>query len=198
MSEPIPGYWTVEDIDRLTHMSIAEVAQQTGYPIEEVMRVRQLLNQRAALAEINQHRAIDWSEGHLALLGTLPDQEIAYLLGCSRQAVTAKRKALNIKPHTRIGLQWTNELILQLGRSSDRQMAEQMGVSLRTVLSKRQAQGIKAHRQPLAWTNDTLALLGTCSDGQLAQRLNCSRKTIIQKRKALGIPAHVPTTKSHS
>ncbi|TDR28831.1 hypothetical protein [Hydromonas duriensis] len=143
MNGHIPGYWTVEDIERLSHMSIAEVAQQTGYPIEEVMRVRQLVNQRVALTEINRRRGVNWSEGHIALLGTLPDQEIAYLLGCSRQAVTAKRKALNIKPHKRIGLQWTNELILQLGRSSDRQVAEQMGISLRAVLNTRQAQGIK-------------------------------------------------------
>jgi DNA-binding CsgD family transcriptional regulator len=123
-------------------------------------------------------------------LGTLSDQEIAYILGCSRQAVAAKRKKLDIAPYESSGLEWTNELILQLGRSSDRQVAEQMGVSARTILNKRQSQGITAHRTPLTWTPETIALLGTCPDGQLAQRLNCSRKSIVQKRKALGISAY--------
>ena len=193
MSIDIPDYWTGEDIERLAYMINAEVAQHTGYSLEEIARVRQLLNRRASLAELNRCRAIDWSAENIALLGTLPDQEVAYILGCSRQAIAARRKVLGIVPHKPIGLQWTNDLILQLGCSSDRQLAEQMGVCVRTVLNKRHAQGITAHRASLTWTAETVALLGTCPDGQLARHLNCSRKSIVQKRKALGIPAHVPS-----
>jgi biotin operon repressor len=191
MSTDIPEYWSSEDIERLSHLSNAEVAQHTGYSLEEVARVRLLLKRRAMWSELNRNRAINWSADNIALLGTLSDQEIAHLLGCSRQAVAAKRTKLNIAPYKPSGLQWTNDLILQLGRSSDRQVAENIGVSMSTIFSKRKSQGIRAHRVMLTWTPEAIAQLGTCPDGQLAQRLGCSRKSIVQKRKALGISAYV-------
>jgi len=140
--------------------------------------------------------AADWSRKNLALLGKLPDERVAEIMGISRKSVMGKRKRLGIESFA-VGTQfwhpWTEEEIARLGITTDRELAEQLGIQPMCVTAKRRqlgiesftkASGLKASRE---WTERELALLGTKTDNEVARELGLAKGIVWKKRNQLGI-----------
>jgi hypothetical protein len=81
-----------------------------------------------------------WSAKDIALLGTIPDEEVARLTGRRVRAVRQKREALHIPNPT--GNRWRAEELALLGTMPDREAALLLRRSLQSVTQKRIKLGI--------------------------------------------------------
>lgn len=80
-----------------------------------------------------------------ALLGTLPDSDVAEHLDLSASTVRLKRISLGIPPcgfrHRSVGI-WTPKVLARLGKESSGTIARDIGVSRQRVDQKREELGI--------------------------------------------------------
>lgn len=70
-----------------------------------------------------------WTEEALALLGTMPDPDLADYLGVSRFPIKQKRKELGIAPYSKAYPEITAEIAADFGVFSDSVIAKRLGVS---------------------------------------------------------------------
>jgi hypothetical protein len=140
-----------------------------------------------------------WIEADLALLGTLPDADLARRLACHPSSVAAMRRRRGIAPaRPRRKVDWTDEMVARLGTASDREVAALCGVPASSVQRKRCLLGIPAYGERphdgnggYPWTRRTLKLLGRASDRDVARQLGISATSVGFKRTLLGIPPFV-------
>jgi hypothetical protein len=90
-----------------------------------------------------------WTPAEDALLGTMPDQEVARRLNRTLTAVWLRRHCLNLpafgRRHKR--RRWTAEMDALLGTRPDAAVAQQIGLSITEVFYRRQHLGIPAFCQ---------------------------------------------------
>jgi len=90
---------------------------------------------------VNQDK-VPWTPELLALLGKLPDSELAKRLGCSPQAVSAMRRKLGIKSYSGHGpgiCAWGQTELGLLRNFSDKEVARTTGRSLGEIAEKRKS-----------------------------------------------------------
>jgi len=123
------------------------------------------------------------------LMGTVPDEKLAEVLGRTRLAVQARRIQLKIPKFDARLHQWTPGEDALLGTMRDGELAARLGLSLNAVAHRRRRLGIPvyfAHRRP--WTAEEDTLLGTATDTEIAARLGRHIATVCIRRQKLGIP----------
>lgn len=149
----------------------------------------QLLNERSGFSGSHTgcNARIDWSEEHLALLGTDYDKNIAQILNCDTTVVTRKRQDLEI-PAFKI-TKWNPEWNSLLGKLSDRQLSKDLKVSRSVIAKKRQSLGIPPLSMELMWSNDYENMLGKMSDREIADLSGTSRNFVKSRRDRLNIPS---------
>ncbi|UJB63619.1 hypothetical protein YS110_02025 [Acidovorax sp. YS12] len=132
----------------------------------------------------------DWTSESIALLGTMPDRQIARKLGITPVMVAYQRKLLGIEKFTPQSA-WAPENDHLLGTVTDAALAEKLGVAKHTVLNRRRELGVPAFgpRGWPAWPEDQLDILGTIPDTEIAQQVGRSVSAVRQQRMALGIKA---------
>ncbi len=139
----------------------------------------------------------EWTPKKIAILGTMPDNQAAKIVGVTNSAAFSKRVSLGIPPFgkSRVVAQhlWRKPEINQLGKISDGILANKLGISESVVTSKRHSLGIASSggtgkpRRP--WTKSELAMLGKKSDTVISAATGRGRRHVRAKREALGIPA---------
>jgi hypothetical protein len=117
-------------------------------------RPTRVLGRMRGLQAANQERA--WPAEHLALLGTLPDTEVAARTGRCENGVKVKRSKLGIPNPSGPG--WTEEELALLGTDPDREVAERIRRTPTAVTDERCKLDI-AHPEGWGWRPDQLALL---------------------------------------
>jgi len=140
---------------------------------------------------------IEWTPKRIAVLGKMPDNQAAKVVGVTKTAAYSKRVSLGIKPFGKSRAatqhQWKKTDIDQLGKVSDAVLARKLGISESVVISKRHSKGIASSggtgkpRRP--WTKSELAMLGKKSDTVIAAETGRGRRHVRSKREELGIPA---------
>jgi hypothetical protein len=126
-----------------------------------------------------------WPEEHLALLGTMPDDELARRLGKSENAVRLQRERQGIP--NRSGHGWTEEELALVGTLPDAEVGRRIGRTPIAVTCKRCDLGIP-HPKGWHWTAEHRALLGTAPDDQIAARIGKAPGAVCAKRCERGIP----------
>ena len=114
----------------------AEAVKERLWTEEERERCRQV-NAETGLAEnlvLGYHGPL-WTPEDIALLGTVPDVEVARRTGRTLEAVRQKREELGIRNPA--GNRWLAEEIALLGALPDREVARRLGRSLQSVTQKR-------------------------------------------------------------
>jgi len=125
---------------RAQGLSITEIARRVGTSRQAVHKMLQNSGRAERLVS-----KVRWSPEKDALLGTLPDQELAQQLGCSAAAVQHRRDRLGIAARGRrsgdellpAGF-WTSEKDALLGTISDQELARRLDCSHPAVRSRRQ------------------------------------------------------------
>ena len=90
---------------------------------------------------------------YAALIGKVPNEQIAQLAGCTRSSVVNFAKRMKLKsylPPGGQGSKLTMGILLQLGTKSDVDIAIEHGVSFSTVWQWRKKYRISAYREPKA------------------------------------------------
>ena len=86
-----------------------------------------------------------WTEEELALLGTIPDEEVAAQIGRTKMAVYLKRWELGRAKYLPPGghaWRWRKEEVALLGTAPDEEIALKIGRTRRSVYQKRWSLGI--------------------------------------------------------
>jgi hypothetical protein len=86
-----------------------------------------------------------WTEEEVALLGTIPDAQVAAQTGRTKMAVLLKRRRLGIArcPLARSpGPRWSEEELALLGTAPDEEIARRLGRTKTAVYTKRWSLGI--------------------------------------------------------
>jgi hypothetical protein len=125
-----------------------------------------------------------WKQEEIELLGTIPDDEVAVLLGKTWRAVTQKRHKVGI-PNPAEN-HWTAREIRLLGKLPDEEVARRTGRTLNAIAQKRFALGIPTPAK-WYWTDKELRLLGTLPDDVVAKRTGRTLTAVTQKRCSLEI-----------
>lgn len=109
-----------------------------------------------------------WTPESLAMLGTMPDSEVAKIVGLQQPAVSRKRRNMGIGSYLQRKTAHVDWDSLPLGQDTDLAIAERLGVSEPVVKRARNARGIAPSRVIVEITNDAweAAGLGTRSDGR--------------------------------
>lgn len=105
---------------------------------------------------------VNWTPEIIAMLGKVPDSEIAKIVGCTPKTVSYRREILGIN----------------LNRPN---------VSRSKISSDRSGPGVTR----VEWEPEIIALMGKLADGKIAKIVGCQRKTVSYRRKILGICASI-------
>ncbi len=179
-----------------THQLVKEASQAGGDAIkakewsqEERDAITQRNKQRNSAASLSPgYHGEWWSDEELALLGNLPDEEIAELTGRTVDAVRRQRTLRGIKNPFSGG--WTAEELALLGTASDEDVGKRIGRSKQACDQKRFALGIPCKQW--AWTDEEIALIGTDTDAKVADRIGRTATACAQHRQMLRIPPMEP------
>lgn len=136
----------------------------------------------------------------VALLGVIPDCQVAAWSGLSERAVwkARLRRGLARPPEEarRKPFLWTPQRDALLGTAWDSVVARRLGTTFAAVAARRSKLGIPAfkaaHPGSILWSPEAIRLLGTMPDTELGRRLGVSSVTVHLKRKKLSIPPFVP------
>jgi hypothetical protein len=161
-------------------------------------RARTLANSgKGTTASARRHGkgVTDWSVWD-ARLGTLPDNKLAKLAGCSEDTLINRRRRLGIQPFTQRDIDWA-KWDAELGRATDQDIAQKIGCTVKTVERRRGKLGIASYRdsgrrgripdkiQWAKWDEE----LGRAPEWEVAKRIGCSVSPVEKRRKKLRIPA---------
>jgi hypothetical protein len=131
-----------------THRLARAVGKENGdalrgkcLPPEQVERRRRTaLEKNLAQYLVTGYHGPRWTADDIALLGLLPDEEVAARTGRTAGAVRQKREELGIANPA--GNRWRPEGIALLGTLPDAEVAQRLGRPLRSVTQKRCKLGI--------------------------------------------------------
>ena len=87
-----------------------------------------------------------WLPEEDALLGTMPDAEVAKVIGRNQLAVLKRRRRLGIPNRVPARFVWTQEQIALIGTMSDRELGDLIGCPGYVVTFKRRSLKIPADR----------------------------------------------------
>jgi hypothetical protein len=163
--------------------------------VEQRRQVALANNLSQYLLQATAERDDRWTEEQLALLGTMPDEEVAAQIGRTACAVGVKRRLLGIGKYRPLGFPgrlWTEEEVSLLGTAPDKEIARRIGRTAWGVYTKRREMGIPSYRPPggpaYLWTEEELALLGTAADEEIARQTGRTSWAVCRKRRQRGIP----------
>lgn len=139
--------------------------------------------------------SIDWVK-YDHLLGTMHDNALAEIIGCTRGTVLHRRRIKGIDT-IKTMVHW-EKYIKYLGKLPDSALARIIGVRSATVSTKRRKMGIKQYEQakPQKIKGDSPKrvvwkeydhLLGVVPAYDLAKKIGCTHQAIYNRMKKLGI-----------
>jgi hypothetical protein len=169
------------------------VAERLKVPKDCVRHKRERLNIPAyaeSCARQSHNRTFPWTKQQIALLGKIPDNQIAKRLGIVAPTVWRKRVQLGIPPlESKQRLEWTDARIALLGKLSDKALAKRWGVTVKPIAQKRNELGIApfVSTAPVRPTRALKAIL-RLPISQSCRRYHISPETIKKRRQELGIP----------
>ena len=126
-------------------MPDAKLAKELGTTINVVIAKRQSLGLSTSGLPLEARRP--WTKKELAMLGRIPDAQVAEATGRGRRHIRSKRESLGIPPSQKqfIG-PWTKKMVSQLGKATDTEVAKNLGVNTASVALQRARRGIAAFR----------------------------------------------------
>jgi len=122
----------------------------------------------------------------VALLGEVPDSQVAERFNISEKTVSAKRSRLGIPSVVPAGAVVATPELIELLHRPAIEVQRLTGLSHRTIRDLRRKHGIDLRRR---WSPKLLARLGQETDRSIARRFGVSENVVRKKRKSLSIPA---------
>lgn len=174
-------------------ISDAALSRKLGLCIGTVFEKRQKLGIPAS----RPPKSINWTPDVIALLGKIPDGEVAGIYGMNILSVQKKRVARGIRCYARKSKTWhywTKKEIALLGKMPDGDVALRTGINKASVYWKRCKLEIPSFTQKRPkklltdWTRKEIAVLGKMTDAAAAASLDLAHSAVRLKRISLGIP----------
>lgn len=186
--------WTAEQLALVGTAPDIEVAKQLGVSRMMIGRKRKELGLPPYTLKACGHDGqtqFEWTEDNLALLGTVPDMDLALILGINRRSVWRQRKKRNI-PVMRSEYRYfvlPDEAVPLLGVLRDAEIAHRFNVPSDTVYNARRLRNIEAPAKLVFDYATLLPDLGKAPDPEVAAKHNTSISIVRQARLKHKIPA---------
>jgi hypothetical protein len=189
--------WTEEMIAALGTDSDRNIARELGLTPTSVYRKRRLLRiapfQPPPVHKRRRRTDYPWPPEAIAMLGTMPDRDVAKHLGLSAHSVQLKRRLLGIRSYRPAlpRIDWTPPLLALLGKLPDAEVAKRFGMSSDSIKHKRDELRIPPYVEqpkPLARSAKLAALLKLPNRDVLRQA-GISESTLRKLRRQYGIKA---------
>jgi hypothetical protein len=168
----------------ISQAEIARALRQSD-PLHNPRRLRR------TITSTGKPKSPDWTPQELALLGKMPDAELAKRLGRTVGAVALRRSRLNIANYGHPAgkfKRWTPGEVALLGTVPDRLLARKLKRTRIAVNCKREQLGIPAQIEGYhRWRPEDEAILGQRSDEYIAKQLGISVVAVRDRRHALKI-----------
>ena len=181
--------WSAKELALLGAAPDPEVAKRTGRSLDAVNKRRNSLG-RAALTEGPRGaRTLFWNATDKALIGVLPDPEVAKRTGRSLMAVREGRRKLGRKavakgPRGERDYFWGAEEDATLRAMPAKDAAKQLNRSIESIYRRRRVLGIAADWR---WTAEEDAIIRTTSVEEALRTLNRTIEAVRSRRKTLGV-----------
>ena len=174
----------------VSDQKVLQVMRQTN-------KLRNPRRLRRAITATGKPRAPEWTQQEEALLGKIPDADVAKRLGRTFVGVQLRRGRLGIPNYGRPAMSfkpWSPEELELLGTMPDRLIARKLRRTVISVTDRRYKLGIPAkiegyHR----WRPEDEALLGQRPDKYIAKLLGTTVTAVRDRRHALKIHIRPPT-----
>jgi hypothetical protein len=158
------------------------------------------------MAEMNANSRTEskrrWTPAEDALLGTMPDPEVAQALQRTALGVRKRRRLLGVPPFADPAMRpWPAEEEKLLGTMPDAQLAHRLGRSTTAVKQRRKKRGIpifggrtsrREAEEDEPWMPAEDGLLGRMADETLASRLHRTVGEVSARRRELGLGDYNP------
>lgn len=180
--------WTPEAVTLAKDVTLPtyEVADQLEVGFGVIYRYRK----KHGILRIGRKYSYSWTSEKEALLGTMPDSELADEL-VSERTVSKRRRELGIPAFGSTPIEWTPEMDALLGTMPDWKVGVKYGFSKGPASKRRCELGIPPYGQPIEWTPEMDDLLGTMSDRDVADEYGFSGFPVGKRRRKLGIPSWI-------
>jgi hypothetical protein len=201
--------WRAVDLARTpaAREKIAKAATGRSLSPEHRERLR-ALNRRPKSERFKRHmsekmqerfasgkRARRWTAEEEALLGVMPDRELARRLGRSVGAV-AERRFLKKQGAPDQAFSWTAEQDQIVGGKNLKEAAQLLQRSFRAVQARRRALGLsRSQPRRTAWTPQEDEIIRTQGRREAAQALGCSMSVVEKRRRHLGVARPNPSSR---
>lgn len=188
---PRPRQFTFQETrDILSDLSLSntEVAARLNISAANISTTRRRhgLEPRAS----RRTARLVWNAEHLALLGKLPDREVAQRMQISHTSVYIKRTELGIEGfRTSQSSPLDKCLADYLGRTRSWLIAQKFDMSLQAVLDAHSEAGVSLHPLDQWMSKDLIRRLRTERIADLAQETGVSKAALNVLRRKLGFPS---------
>jgi hypothetical protein len=185
--------WTAADDRVVRTRTVDEAVQRLNRSRRAVLNRRRLLG----VAKKREDRRPVWSAKETALLGVLPDAEVARQTGRSLSAVYHQRQRSGLSPvvEGRTGRGqpvWTAAEDQVIRTRTVDEAVPRLNRSRNAILLRRRLLGVaKEYDSHAPWSTKETALLGVLPDAEVARRTGHPLGSVQQKRYHLGLPSVV-------
>lgn len=185
--------WQAHAVALLGTASDGDVAAALAIPRWQVKNKRHQLGIPPFVppphAAVNRRK---WTPAAAALLGTMPDGQLARRLGLSVSTVATERRRRGVAPFTprHPGYEWTPEIVACLGQLPDPEIARRFEIPLPAVKAARRRRGIPGpvNYGVVVPTAELRALLARPT-AEVRRRSGLAPSTIRRLRRQLGVMA---------
>tara|TARA_R110002020_G_scaffold26908_2_gene86925 strand:- start:46 stop:1272 length:1227 start_codon:yes stop_codon:yes gene_type:complete len=190
--------WDWRDTSLLGTDTDRNIAKIYGICLTDVTSKRNELN----IKPFNEHfKRKKFTKEEIKLLGTLPDDMLAYQLDTTVTTITKIRTKMNIPrcKKTRVypnnfaeSINWTPKMIAYLGTVSDLVSSIVLGISFTSITEKREEMNIPPYRHStkrITWDTNAMTYINNMklSAYKVSNILNVSHMTVYNKRKRMGL-----------
>ena len=181
--------WSAEELALLGAVPDPEVARRTGRSLDAINKRRNALGRPALKEGTRGARTLFWSESDKALIGKMPDTEVAKRTGRSLMAVREcrrmlKRKAVAKGPRGERAYFWSAVEDAIVRALPAKEAVKKLNRSLGSIHTRRRALGVAKDRRDFCWSTEEDEIRTTTLEEAL-RRLNRTLEAVRSRRKKL-------------
>lgn len=188
--------WTQELLALLGTIPDSEVAARSNGLFQTAGVASKRRKEGIALRAMpKKYTSTTWTADKIALIGTLPDQDVADQIGVPLQQVSSRRQKMGMAP-IKSQVNWPSDLLALLGEIPDTEIAARFKglFGVRRIRAKRKEVGIARCNKVLDLEGkpklppEAIALLGTIRDTDIAAQFSIPHALVSRTRMGLGVP----------
>lgn len=181
--------WSSEELALLGVVPDPEVARRTGRSLDAVNKRRNSLGRSALMEGPRGARTLFWNDADKALIGKMPDAEVAKRTGRTHVAVREfrrklRRKAIAMGPRGQRDYFWTAAEDAIVRALPAKEAVKKLNRSLQSIHIRRWVLGVAKDRSEFCWSAEEDQIIRTTTLEEALRRLNRTIEAVRSRQEA--------------